>query len=151
MEQGAGSNAPAPPRSVWYRLRGRGARLRYTPRRGAARSAYRSKHSYPNDLVLTVDDERHELKEAFGAQQAEVTVLRETVADRGARIFALKIEAAREFERAEAFRDQVRRFRVRLARLIEGIRGESPAIRFRVSTLTDMANEIEAAVIVGDK
>ena len=100
--------------------------------------------------MLTVDDERRELMEAFRAQQAEVIALRETVADRDARIVALENKAARDFECAEAFRDQVWRFRVRLARLIEGIRGESPAIRFRVSTLMDMAAEIETSAAEDD-
>ena len=53
-----------PFRSISYRPRGGGTHIRYSPADRHPRCQCRATHAYPNELVLSLDDERRHLRDA---------------------------------------------------------------------------------------
>ena len=48
-----------PLRPIYYRTLGEGTRVRYSPSTRLPRCPCRVTYAYPNELILSLDDERH--------------------------------------------------------------------------------------------
>lgn len=144
-----------PVRPIRYRLRGSGARLRYTPRRGVPRCACRTKYTYPNAVVLSLDDERQELVDANRSLREELDGLGDVLTFHNARIRTLEaqVEALEalvenERDRGRAARDQVQRFRARLTRVVDHVQDWTARILADTNVLIDEVAEVNANALL---
>mgnify|MGYP004710179227 CR=1 FL=1 len=112
-----------PPRPIYYRALGGGARVRYSPSSRVPRRHYRVTYAYPNDLVLSLDDERRQLVNTNRALLQEIEELSLMVNAQGDRIAELEGTMVDEMVRAEAAREERQRVRARLTRIGEEGRG----------------------------
>ena len=126
-----------PPRPIYYRTRGGGARVRYSPAARYPRCPCRVTYAYPNDLVLSLDDERRQLVNTNRALLQEVEELSVTVDAQGARIVELEETVVNEIARTEAARDEVWRVRGQLTRIVEEVRDRVSGILAGTSMLID--------------
>ena len=89
----------------------------YLPAVRFPRCPCRMTYAYPNDLVLSLDDERRQLVNTNRYLLQEVEELSIMVNAQSARIAELEGTVVDEMARVEATRDEVRRVRARLTRI----------------------------------
>ena len=121
MENGNGGHAAngngnanghmEPLRPIYYRALGGGARIRRSPSTRFPRCPYMATYTYPNDLVLSLDDERRQLVNTKRALLQEVEELNIMVNAQGDRIAELEGTVVDKMARAEAARDEFQRAR----------------------------------------
>lgn len=151
---GQGANGHEPPaRPVRYRVSGDDhTSLLFIPRRGGgSRCPCRSRYSYPNSVVLSMDDKRGELLDATRELQEENVVVRDIMANRQERIReledrvdVLENRVDTERDRTRATRDQVHRFRARLDRLSDEVHERAARIGADLTTLEDTVADVIA-------
>ena len=128
-----------PLRSISYRPRGGGDRVRYSPADRHPRCQCRATYAYPNALVLSLDDERRHLWDANHTLTQDVEELSIMVDTQFDRIADLEIRLTAEHNMLEAARLEIERQRSRVTRLAEGIRDRSAGIRADAAMLVDEA------------
>ena len=99
MENGNGGHAAngnghvnghvEPLRAIRYRVHGGGPRIRYSPSSRIPRCSCRTTYTYPNELVLSLANERQQLMNTNRALLQEVEKLSAMVDAQGARIMEL--------------------------------------------------------------
>nr|XP_027077046.1 uncharacterized protein LOC113700806 [Coffea arabica] len=85
--------------SIRYRVMGGGPRVRYSPSTRFLCCPYKETRAYPNDLVLSINDERRQLVVTNRALFQEIKELNAMVDAQGVRILEL-VETEREKDRA---------------------------------------------------
>ena len=116
--------------------------MRYTPADRYPRCQCRAIYVYPNELVLSLDDERRQLWDAnhnLTQDAEELSIMVDTQFDR---IADLEMKLAAEHARLEAARVEIERQRSRVTRLAEGIRDRSAGIRADATMMMDEATSI---------
>ncbi|XP_071927217.1 uncharacterized protein [Coffea arabica] len=136
---GASNGHIEPLRSISYRPRGGGAHIRYTPTDRHPRCQCRATYAYPNELVLSLDDERRQLRDANFTLSQDVEELSIMVDTQFDRIAELEQRVAAEHARLEAARVEIARQRSRVTRLAERIRDRSVGIRANAAMMIDEA------------
>ena len=126
-----------PLRSISYRPRGGGSRIRYTPADRYPRCQCRVTYAYPNELVLSLDDERRQLRDANHTLTQDVEELSIMVDTQLDRIAELEQRLAAERARSEAAREELGRQRSRLTRVAEEVRDRSAGIRADATMMID--------------
>ena len=81
--------------------------MRYSPSSRFPRCPCRATHAYPNDLVLSIDDERRQLVNTNITLLQEVKELSAMIDAQGARIVELEGTVVDELARAEAAHDEL--------------------------------------------
>ena len=127
-ETGHANDHVEPPKPIYYRTLGGGAHVHYSPYDRYPRCSCRVTFTYPNYLVLTLDDERHQLVNTNLDLQAEVDELRQMVSAQGERVTELEEVLAGEVATAAITREELQRARVRLARVGEEVRDRTSRI-----------------------
>ena len=97
----------------------------------------RATYAYPNDLVLSLDNERRQLVNTNRALLQEVEELSLIVNAQGDRIAELEGTVVDEMARAEAARDELQRARARLTRIGEEVRNRAAGILADTTMLID--------------
>ncbi|XP_071931847.1 uncharacterized protein [Coffea arabica] len=128
-----------PLKSIYYRPRGGGDRVRYSPADRHPRCQCRATYAYPNALVLSLDDERRHLWDANHTLTQDVEELNIMVDTQFDRMADLEIRLTAEHNMLEVARLEIERQRSRVTRLAEGIRDRSAGIRADASMLMDEA------------
>ncbi|XP_071916280.1 uncharacterized protein [Coffea arabica] len=126
-----------PLRSISYRPRNGGPRIRYTPADRYPRCQCRLTYAYPNELVLSLDDERRQLRDANHTLTQDVEELSIMVDTQLDRIAELEQRLAVERARSEAAREELGRQRSRLTRVAEEICDRSAGIRADATMMID--------------
>ncbi|XP_071902449.1 uncharacterized protein [Coffea arabica] len=128
--------------SISYRPRGGGPRIRYTPTDRYPRCQCRVTYAYPNELVLSLDDERRQLGDAnhiLTQDVEELSIMIDTQLDR---IAELEQRLTAERVRSEAAREELGRQRSRLTRVTEEVRDRSAGIRADTTMMIDEVTDI---------
>ncbi|XP_027171567.1 uncharacterized protein LOC113771150 [Coffea eugenioides] len=99
----------------------------------------RATYAYPNELVLFLDDERRQLRDANFTLSQDVEELSIMVDTQFDRIAELEQRVAAEHARLEAARVEIARQRARVTRLAERIRDRSVGIRADAAMMIDEA------------
>ena len=94
-------------------------------------------YAYPNDLVLSLDDERRQLVSTNRALHLEVENLSFMVDAQKDRIAELEGMVVNEMTKAEVARDELQRVRARLTRIGEEVRDGAFEILAGTSMLID--------------
>ncbi|XP_027158420.1 uncharacterized protein LOC113760043 [Coffea eugenioides] len=140
---GASNGHIEPLRSISYRPRGGGAHIRYTPADRHPRCQCRATYAYPNELVLSLDDERRQLKDANFTLSQDVEELSIMVDTQFDRIADLEVRLTAEHHLLEAARLEIERQKSRATRLAERMRDRSAGIRADASMMIDEATRLE--------
>ncbi|XP_071928130.1 uncharacterized protein [Coffea arabica] len=137
---GSAANGHAEPlRSISYRPRGGGAHIRYSPADRHPRCQCRAMYAYPNELVLSLDDERHHLRDANSILIQDVEELGIMVDTQFDRIADLEVRLTAEHHLLEAARLEIERQKARATRLAERMRDRSAGIRADAAMMMDEA------------
>nr|XP_027067612.1 uncharacterized protein LOC113693248 [Coffea arabica] len=149
MENGNGGHAAngngetnghvEPLRPIRYRVFGGGPRVRYSHSSRFPHFSCRETHAYPNDLVLSIDNERRQLWISNRALLEQVEELRAIVEAQSARIVELEGTVIDKRVRDMAARDQVQRTRARLVRIVKEIKERAAGI---LTDTTMLINEV---------
>ncbi|XP_071918796.1 uncharacterized protein [Coffea arabica] len=135
---GSAANGHAEPlRSISYRPRGGGAHIRYSPADRHPRCQCRAMYAYPNELVLSLDDERRQLRDANFTLTQDVDELGMMVDTQYDRIADLKVRLTAEHHLLEAARLEIERQKSRATRLAERMRDGSAGIRADAAMMMD--------------
>ncbi|XP_071912309.1 uncharacterized protein [Coffea arabica] len=126
-----------PLRSISYRPRDGGPRIRYTPADRFPRCQCRVTYAYPNELVQSLDDDRRQLRDANHILTQDVEELSIMVDTQMDRIAELEQRLAAERARSEAAREELGRQRSRLTRVAEEVRDRSAGIRADATMMID--------------
>nr|XP_027120273.1 uncharacterized protein LOC113737210 [Coffea arabica] len=124
-------------RPIRYQVLGGGPCVRYSPFSRFPLCPCRETHSYPNDLVLSINDERRQLVITNRTLLEEIEELRAMVEDQGARILELEGTVIDEQVRVEAAHDQVQRTRARLVREVDKVQERAAGILADTTMLID--------------
>ena len=116
--------------------------MRYSPFTRFPRYHYRVTYAYPNDLVLSLDNERHQLVNTNRTLLQEIEELSIMVNAQSARIVELEGTVVDEMARAEATHDEIQRARARLTRIGEEIRDRASGILAEAIMLIDEVMEV---------
>lgn len=111
-------------------------------------------YSYPDRVVLALDDERRRLASANRRCQTEIERLRATLRDQEARIRELEASVLEEQQRTDAFHEQAQATTGRLMRVVAAIRDRTGHILTECEALVDdvlqnLAGEGQAPVVPG--
>ncbi|XP_071926121.1 uncharacterized protein [Coffea arabica] len=137
---GSAANGHAEPlRSISYRPRGGGAHIRYSPADRHPRCQCRAMYAYPNELVLSLDDERRHLRDANSILIQDVEELGIMVDTQFDRIADLEVRLTAEHHLLEAARLEIERQKARATRLAERMRDRSAGIRADAAMMMDEA------------
>ncbi|XP_071909683.1 uncharacterized protein [Coffea arabica] len=137
---GSAANGHAEPlKSSSYRPRGGGAHIRYSPADRHPRCQCRAMYAYPNELVLSLDDERHHLRDANSILIQDVEELGIMVDTQFDRIADLEVRLTAKHHLLEAARLEIERQKARATRLAERMRDRSAGIRADAAMMMDEA------------
>ena len=138
MDNGNGSHAAnsnghanghvKPLRPIYYRAFGGGVCVRFSPSSRFPRCPCRETFAYPNDLVLSIDDECRQLVVTNGTLLQEIEELTAMVNAQGTRIIELKGTVVDDRTRADAASVELQRTRVRLTRVVEEVQNRAAGI-----------------------
>ncbi|XP_071906060.1 uncharacterized protein [Coffea arabica] len=137
---GSAANGHVEPlRSISYRPRGGGAHIRYSPADRHPRCQCRAMYAYPNELVLSLDNERRQLRDANFTLTQDVEELGIMVDTQFDRIADLEVRLTAEHHLLEAARLEIERQKSRATRLAERMRDRSAGIRADAAMMMDEA------------
>ena len=141
-------------RVITYQKSPGGPVQRWSPARKIRRCDCWKTYSYPDRVVLAVDDERKRLASANRRCQTEIERLRATLRDQGARIRELEASVLEEQQRTDAFREQAQATSGHLVRVVADIRDRTGHILTECEALVDdvlqnLAGEGPAPVVPG--
>ena len=121
MENGNGGHATngnrhanghvVPLRSIRYRVHGGESRIRHSPSSRIPRCPCRMTYTYPNELVLSLDDERRQLVNTNRTLLQEIEELNAKIDAQGARIIEVEGTVVEERTRAGAAGVELQRIR----------------------------------------
>ncbi|XP_071901271.1 uncharacterized protein [Coffea arabica] len=137
---GSAANGHVEPlRSISYRARGGGAHIRYSPADRHPRCQCRAMYAYSNELVLSLDNERRQLRDANFTLTQDVEELGIMVDTQFDRIADLEVRLTAEHHLLEAARLEIERQKSRATRLAERMRDRSAGIRADAAMMMDEA------------
>ena len=133
-----------------YRLVGGGPLLRYSLAMQGRSCPCRARYSYPNRLVLRVDEEWRQLTREFRIVRAEIEKMEGTMEAQAARIQKLEVRVLEKCQRADAPRAQFQETEGHLIRIVQEAGNQVDGIMVKCVTMADRLKEALFGDILGE-